>query len=73
MQLFFTKSSSGSMSEDKSYKVYYDTAQMTDGEIYEVTFNLEDCPLWSNYITQIRIDPFNRKETAQIAYIRFAE
>ena len=73
MQFFFTKTSSTAMSEDKSYKHYYDTGAMTDGEIYEVTFNLGDCELWSSYITKIRIDPFNKKETATVAYIRFVE
>jgi len=73
MQLFFTTSTSTSMSEDKSYKHYYNPEDMKDGEVYEVVFDLSKCEKWSGYITKIRIDPFNLKETCYIDYIRFVK
>ena len=73
MQLFFTTSTSTSMSEDKSYKHYYKPENMKDGEVYEIVFDLSKCEMWSGYITKIRIDPFNLKETCYIDYIRFVK
>jgi hypothetical protein len=73
MQLFFTTSSSTSFSEDKSYKHFYKPENMKDGEVFEVVFDLEKCDKWTGYITKIRIDPFNLKETCNIDYIRFVK
>ena len=66
-------SSSTSFSEDKSYKHFYKPANMKDGEVYEVVFDLEKCDKWTGYITKIRIDPFNLKENCNIDYIRFVK
>ena len=73
MQLFFKTSTETSESEDKSYKHYYDPSKMTDGEVYEVVFDLSKCAKWTGYITRIRIDPFNLQETCNIDYIRFVK
>ncbi len=69
-QLFFTTASSTSFTADKCISFKADLADKKSGDTVELKFNLSDNSKFSGQITNIRIDPFNKKGDFKIDYVR---